>query len=426
MHRRFLLPLVLALLLAACGADERQVDACRQILATVVGEKARVTETQFDGAGTLKLAYRDGERSGRLACRFDGPPLSRRHLDLMAVEHDWTALSGIQLVFLRHLLGLPVPAALIAPPEPPPPLAQRAAYLVQQIINGLAIGAVLALIATGYSLVYGITGTIQFAYGELFMIGAYMLVIPFFVLGGIGFHRLGLTFALALPVAAAATAGYGWVIARLIYRPLLEAGRLNALIAAIGLAMALREFVRLAQGGGYKWLPELLRSRFVLFEGGGFSVYLSSTQIVTLALAVVLAAALAWLLLRTPWGRAHRACADDPLTAALLGVDIHGTIARTFALGAALAALAGAVVTLQYGEADPYMGYIVGFKALTAALLGGFGTVSGALLGGLLIGLFEALWAGYFGSLYTDAMVFALLVLILVFRPDGMLGSAKA
>jgi branched-chain amino acid transport system permease protein len=426
MLRPFLFALFVSLLLSGCGADQRQLDACRQVLATVIDESAHITGERSDSSGEVLLTYADGARAGRLACRFAGPPLSPRHVDLMDVEIDGVPIPDIQLTLLRHLLGLPLPAALINPPSPPSPPGQQAAYLVQQLINGLAIGAVLALVATGYSLVYGITGTIQFAYGELFMIGAYMFVIPFFVLGAVGFHRLGITFALALPLAAVLTAGYGWATARLIYRPLLEAGRLNALIAAIGLAMALREFVRLAQGGQYKWLPDLLRSRFILFEAGGFSVYLASTQIVTLLLAVVLAAALGWLLLRTAWGRAHRACADDPLTAALVGVDIHGTIGRTFALGSALAALAGAVVTLQYGEADPYMGYIVGFKALTAALLGGFGTVSGALLGGLLIGLFEALWAGYFGGLYTDAMVFGLLVLILVFRPDGLLGRARA
>ncbi len=425
LHRLFLLSL-LPLLVTACTADERQIASCRDVLTTVLPDSPRIVRESADGAGAVRLAFAQGQGEGTLLCRFAGPALSTRHLELLAVAIDGTELTGIQLVLLRHVLGLPIPRELIEPQSPPPPLAQRGAYLVQQLINGLAVGAVLALVATGYSLVYGITGTIQFAYGEIFMIGAYLLVIPFFVLGSLGFHALGITFALALPFAAILTAGYGWVIARIVYQPLRDAGRLNALIAAIGLAMALREGVRLAQGGSYKWLPDLLRSRFILFEGGGFSVYLASTQILTLLLAVALAAALAWLLLRTPWGRAHRACADDPAAAALLGVDIDRTISRSFALGAALAALAGTMVTLQYGEADPYMGYILGFKALTAALLGGFGTVTGALFGGLLIGLFEALWAGYFGSLYTDAMVFALLVIILVFRPEGLLGGARA
>jgi branched-chain amino acid transport system permease protein len=327
---------------------------------------------------------------------------------------------------LRHVLGLATPNALLGPPVPPAPPGLMAAYLVQQIVNGLSMGAMLALIATGFSLVYGITGTIQFAYGEICMIGAFLFVIPFLGFMAIGVTNLTLVLVLALPCTVAATAVYGWAMGRLIYRPMLGSSSLNALIAAIGLAIALREYVRLTQGTQYKWLPAVLHRPFELFEAGGFGVYFGQTQILILAVATMLALGLAYLLTRTRWGRSYRACADDGVMAALLGVDLQATIGGTLVLGAALAAFAGACFTIQYGEADPYMGFLMGMKALTAVVLGGFGTVTGALVGGLAVGLFEALWAGYFGSAYKDAAVFSLLALVLVFRPEGLFGRSLA
>lgn len=426
MWRRLLLTAPVFLVLFGCATDERQIAVCRQIFTTILEKPGLIGEAGSDGAGVVHLGSTvegPGIQLGhQLICRFGGPPFSERRLDLLSVELDGVAFSDVRMVLLRHAVGLATPAALLEPSAAPVPLARRGAYFVQQLINGLSIGAILALVATGYSLVYGITGTIQFAYGELFMIGAFLLVIPFFGLVALGFTNFEFAVFLALPFAAVGTAIYGWTTARLVYRPLLDAGRLNPLIAAVGLAIALREYVRIAQGSENKWMPEMLRNRLMLFEADGFGVYLAQSQILILVLAVALAGGLAYLLMRTRWGREHRACADDPVMAAMLGINIHATIGRTFTLGAGLAALAGAVVTLQYGEADAYMGYIMGFKALTAALLGGFGTVTGALLGGLIIGLFEALWAGYFGGLYTDAAVFSLLVIVLVFRPDGLLG----
>ncbi|MBV8651479.1 MAG: hypothetical protein JO255_08430 [Alphaproteobacteria bacterium] len=214
---------------------------------------------------------------------------------------------------------------------------------------------------------------------------------------------------------------------RVIYRPMYKANRLNALVAAVGLVIALREYVRLVQGARYKWMPAMLSQRFELFEAGGFSVYLVERQVWILIVAAALGIGLAYLLIRTRWGRSYRACADDSAMAALLGIDIHATIGGTLVVGAAVAALAGACFVIQYGEADAYMGFTMGMKALTAVVLGGLGTVTGALAGGLLVGIFEALWAGYFGSAYKDAAIFSLLTIILIFRPEGLLGlSASA
>lgn len=425
MWQRLLVPTFLSLVLFGCATDETQIDICREVFTTLVG-KIEIAPPESGGEGVVVLHGKDPASAHLLTCRFDDAPFGRRHLELMEVALDHVALSPIRMVMMRHLLGLAMPAALIEQPIPPIPLDKQAAYLVQQLINGLSVGAILALIATGYSLVYGITGTIQFAYGEIFMIGAFLFIIPFLGLLALGIGNTVLALALALPCAMAGTSVYGWVLGRVIYRPMYKANRLNALVAAVGLVITLREYVRLTQGARYKWMPAVLSQRFELFSASGFSVYLAQRQVVILALATALALGLAYLLIRTRWGRSYRACADDSVMAALLGIDIHATIGGTLVLGAALAALAGACFAIQYGEADAYMGFSIGMKALTAMVLGGFGTVTGALAGGLAVGVFEALWAGYFGSAYQDVAIFSLLTTVLVFRPEGLLGLSVA
>lgn len=421
--RRRLLPIVILLLsLCGCAADERQVEICREVVAAIVGDASDLAALPVERDGAVRLAFISEKNRHTITCRFAGGAFSANRTELMAVLQDGVALPDIHMILLRHLLDLPTPSALLAPPEPSLPLAAHAAYLVQQIINGLSLGAVFALVAVGYSLVYGITGTIQFAYGEIFMIGAFAFITWFFVFVILGIASFTWLLVLSFPLAGLLTALNGWVTARVVYRPLLHAGRLNTLIGAIGLSIALREAARMMQGTRNNWVPGIRHGHFVLFEGGGFGVYLAESQIAILVVAILSAALLAYLMMHTKWGRAHRACADDPKMAGLLGVDIWGTLNRSFTVGAVLAALAGTAFTLQYGEADFFMGYFMGFKALTAALLGGFGTVTGALTGGLLLGLFEALFAGYFSSAYKDVAVFGVLALVLVFRPNGLLG----
>ncbi len=433
MRWRLLPTILLATSLLGCTADERQTELCRRIVATVAGDATDLAALPAERDGAVRFGFAAADELSRhrpalheMTCRFAGGAYSTGRLELMAVEEDGKPLSDIRMILLRHLLGLPTPGALLAPPAPDLPLAAHAAYFVQQLINGLALGAIFALVAVGYALVYGITGTIQFAYGEVFMIGAFAFVTWFFVFVGLGVDEFLWALALSFPFAAGLTALNGWVTARLVYRPLVHAGRLNTLVGAIGLSMALREAARLIDGTHYRWLPRIRHGHFVLFDGGGFAVYLAESQIAILVLAILSTALLGYLMMHTEWGRAHRACADDPKMAGLLGVDIWGTLNRSFTVGAVLAALAGTAFTLQYGEADFFMGYFMGFKALTAALLGGFGTVTGALVGGLLLGLFEAFWAGYFSSAYKDVAVFGVLALVLIFRPNGLLGRNLA
>ncbi len=425
MANRLILLGLAVLLLAGCGLDRTQSDLCRSILPALAESGATVTASDdlgWNRAG-VGLSFQDGAGAAhRMECRFGGGRLSERRLALLAVTLDGAALPESRMIFLRRVFGLPPPAEAAADPAaPPPPLLP---YFLQQFINGLTLGAMLALVAVGYSLIYGITGTIQFAFGEIFMIGAYLMVILFFAGGAAGISALAILLALAVAGSSTLGAFHGWAMERTIYRTLRDRGTLASLIAALGLSVALQNYVRLAQGAQNKWLPALLPDRWVLYEDGGFDLGLSLAQVTVLGLAISATAGLAWHRHRTASGRAQRACADDPAMAALLGVDVGRTIARTFALGGGLAALAGSVAALYYGEADFMMGTLMGFKALTAALLGGFGSLGGALLGGLLLGLFETFWSAYFGLAYKDAAIFGLLILILVFRPQGLLGSA--
>ena len=430
MKRRLALGLAPLLLLTGCGPDPRQVAICEMVLPALLADG----ETQADLAASadrahprsVTLSFQTGGVARQVTCEFAGNRPSRARLILRQVALDGAPLSFERMIFIWRAYGLTPPADVVdAAPASKPMSALRAlAYFLQQLVNGLTLGAVLALIAVGYSLVYGVTGTIQFAFGEMFMIGGYLMAILLGTLLVLGLGFLPAALLLALAATAFFSAVYGWTIERMVYRPLRHAGPLAPLIAAIGLSIALREYVRLAQGSGNRWLPNLLPGRLTLFTGDGFPVSLGGAQVAILLLALGLGAALAWFVLRTPAGRAQRACADDPGMAELCGVDVDRTIATTFALGAVLAALAGLVVALYYGEVDPYVGYLFGFKALTAALLGGFGSISGALFGGLLLGLFDAFWSAYLGTAYKDAAIFSLLILVLIFRPQGLFGTA--
>jgi branched-chain amino acid transport system permease protein len=407
--RRAMALLLLLALLAGCAAAERRIAACRAAFALLAPGVTVETAAATGDAVAIEGAGR------RLLCGFGadtpaGPAL-------LAAALDGAPLSPVRLALLHQALRLPTPAELLAPASAPPPPAARLAFALQQLVNGLSIGAVLGLVAIGYALVYAVTGTIQFAYGELYMLGAVLVA---------GFALALPSLALTILLAVLLTAGYGWAADRLVWRPLREAGRLPALIAAIGLAIALREYVRLGQGSGNKWLPPFLPGSWRLWSGGGFDVLVGAAQLVALGLAAGLAAGLGWALARTRLGRAWRACADDSEAAALIGVDVERTIAAAFVAGAALAAVAGAMVAVQYGEADFSMGYLMGFKALTAALLGGFGSVPGAFVGALLIGLLEAGWSAAFGLAWKDAAVFGVLILVLIFRPQGLFPGRAA
>ena len=299
------------------------------------------------------------------------------------------------------------------------------AYFIQQLINGLTLGAIYALIAIGYTMVYGIIGMINFAHGEIYMIGAFVSLITFFVLGAVGVTWVPLALAVVLLSAMLFTSAYGWAVERVAYRPLRGSFRLAPLISAIGMSIFLQNYVQLLQGAQVKSLPPVVTGGFQLMETGGFAVQLSYLQIIIVLVTLALMAGFSVMIAATPLGRAQRACEQDMTMAALLGVDVDRTISTTFLIGAALAAVAGMMVTLYYGVIDFFIGFLAGMKAFTAAVLGGIGSLPGAVLGGFLIGIIEAFWSGYFSSAYKDVAVFGVLILVLIFRPSGLLGRPE-
>ncbi|HEX6959681.1 MAG TPA: high-affinity branched-chain amino acid ABC transporter permease LivH [Ferrovibrio sp.] len=298
-------------------------------------------------------------------------------------------------------------------------------YFLQQLINGVTLGAVYALIAIGYTMVYGIIGMINFAHGEIYMIGAFIAVISFAILGAVGISWVPLALLIVLIVSMVLTGLYGWTIERIAYRPLRGSSRLAPLISAIGMSIFLQNYVQIAQGAKIKALPPMIRGGFDLMTGENFSVTLSYLQIIIMLLTIALMVGFSWLIAKTPLGRAQRACEQDRVMAALLGVNTDRTISLTFVLGAILAAVAGVMVTLYYGVVDFYIGFLAGLKAFTAAVLGGIGSLPGAMLGGLLIGLIEAFWSAYFSTEYKDVAAFSILVIVLIFRPTGLLGRPE-
>ncbi len=298
-------------------------------------------------------------------------------------------------------------------------------YFLQQLINGLTLGAIYGLIAIGYPMVDGIIGMINFAHGEIYMIGAFIALITFLIVGTAGGAALVMALLIVLIVTMLLTAVYGWTLERLAYRPLRGSPRLAALISAIGMSIALQNYVQLTQGARVKALQPVIAGGITLTERDGFTVVLSYMQILIVATTVVLMIAFSLMISRTALGRAQRACEQDRTMAALVGVDVDRTISLTFVLGAGLAAVAGVMVTMYYGVIDFYIGFLAGIKAFTAAVLGGIGSIPGAMLGGLLIGLIEAFWSGYFTIEYKDVAAFSILVLVLIFRPTGLLGRPE-
>ncbi len=298
-------------------------------------------------------------------------------------------------------------------------------YFAQQLINGLTLGSIYGLIAIGYTMVYGIIGMINFAHGEVFMIGAFVALIAFLAVTATGIAFVPLLLLVMLATAMIFTAAYGWTVERIAYRPLRGSFRLAPLISAIGMSIFLQNYVQLLQGARVKTLQPLISGGIELMERDGFTVVLSYMQILIIGLTTALMVAFWMLIERSSFGRSQRACEQDRTMAGLLGVDVDRTISLTFVTGAALASIAGIMFLLYYGVIDFFIGFLAGLKAFTAAVLGGIGSLPGAMLGGLLIGLIEAFWAGYFTTEYKDVAAFAILVLVLIFRPTGLLGRPE-
>ena len=299
------------------------------------------------------------------------------------------------------------------------------AYFTQQLINAITLGAIYGLIAIGYTMVYGIIGMINFAHGEVFMIGAFISLIGFMICSLLGIGSAPVAIVLVLLIAMAFSSVYGWAIERTAYRPLRGSFRLAPLISAIGVSIALQNYVQLVQGARPKPGGQIVSGGFNLFSLDGFDVRISWLQIIIVLVTVVLMGGFTWLIAKTSLGRRQRACEQDMKMAALLGVDVDRTISLTFLIGAALAAVAGTMYLLYYGVVSFADGFVPGVKAFTAAVLGGIGSLPGAVLGGLIIGLIEVFWSAYFSIEYKDVAAFSILAIVLIFMPSGILGRPE-
>ncbi len=293
-------------------------------------------------------------------------------------------------------------------------------YFRELFFSGLTRGAIYALIALGYTMVYGIIGLINFAHGEIYMIGAFTAFIAATIFSILGFPALAIII-LAGVCAVIWSASYGYTIEKIAYKPLRHAPRLSPLISAIGMSIFLQNYVLLAQTSDFLPFPALIPD-FDFMEP--YAHIVGSTDVVILATTTVIMIILTFIIKYTKVGKAMRATAQDRTMATLVGINVNRIISATFIIGSSLAAVGGLLIASHIGQINFYIGFIAGIKAFTAAVLGGIGSIPGAVLGSVILGLTESFATGYVSSDYEDVFAFSLLVLILIFKPSGILGKA--
>lgn len=439
MHWLRFAALVLPLLAAGCGrvTDGEQLRLCRLLPAVLHPEGTELRDIRVApvplGRSGLRIDYAARDPGGPsrthfVACGFGGSTFERDRLDLIAVETDQGPLGEARLTYLKRFLSEAEREGSEPPSSPPPvpSLPAAAAYALQQLINAIALAAIYALLATAYSLIYGLVGRINLAFGEVAVLGAYGAIggVAAAVALGLGDALAGL--ALAFVLAAAISGGWSLLIGRAVVEPLHARHRLGQpiLIATAAVALSVQEFLRITQGARERWAPPVFNQPIALARAGDFVVTVTPMQIVVGVFGIAAAAGVLVLLGRTRFGRAWRAFADDPATAALFGVDGKRLLAATFGLAGLLAGLAGWIVAAYYGNISFSMGAMLGLKALVAAVVGGIGSVPGAFLGGVCVALIEAAWSAYFDISVRDIVVFSLLIVVFTLRPGGLLGFA--
>lgn len=296
--------------------------------------------------------------------------------------------------------------------------------LAQQIVNGLVLGMIYGLIAVGYTMVYGVIGMVNFAHGDIYMVSAYITGITMSVLAFFNIQAIAPVLAITLIVVMVVTGVYGWVVERTAYRPLRNSTKLAPLISAIGVSLFLQAYVQIAQGPNPQGIRPLISGAYRFAMGAGEHDFFQITyvQLLIVIVAILSMATLAYLINHTSLGRACRATQQDARMATLLGIDTNRVISLVFVIGAVSASIAGLLVTLNYGSFDFNVGFVVGVKAFTAAVLGGIGSLPGALLGGILLGMLESIFSGYVSTDYKDVFAFSVLIIVLIFKPSGLLG----
>jgi len=362
------------------------------------------------------------------SCRFREPGRPRESRDLVSLALDGEALSQARLHFLvRYWLATPEGRA--ADPAPlgdlsgTPELPRSFSYGLQMALDGLPLSTIYALLAAAYSLIYGLIGRINFAFGELAAAGGYAAAMTALALAGLPPAPL---LAAAFALAAFVASGWGFASARCVFIPLRHAKGQQALVATVGLALFLQELMRIAQGDRTSWMTPELNQPFALARSAEFIAVATPMAFVASAVALGVGLTLVLIFRWTRTGREWRAYSDDPLAAEMLGVSPAAMTARAFALSGALAGLAGATMTATYGAVGYGLSATLTLKALAAAIVGGIGSLPGAFLGGLIIGAAEAGWSAVFPIDDRDLAVYALLVVFIALRPSGLLGSRDA
>lgn len=417
--------------LASCARvlETDQARLCRMTLPALAARDAKVSvvsqEEDVDGRG-VAVAY-DDPAHHFAHCRFERPGRPLRSAELQDVAIDGRALSATSRFFLIRF-WLATPEGRAADPAPLgqidnlPRVPPSAAYALQQALDALPSTSVYALLAASYSLIYGLVGRINFAFGALAAAGGYAAAFGAALWAGSPPGYVLLT-AGALGVAVAS--GWGAASGALALAPLRQASGQQVLVATVGLMIFLSELLRLTQGAEPIWVAPVLNAPFGLVRAGDFVVTTSADALFSAATALAAGVGLLGLMRFSRFGREWRAYADDSLAASLFGVDLDAVFLKTFALASALAGLAGFVMTMFYGAVGYGAAASLGLKSLVAAILGGVGSVPGALLGALLLGLFEAAWSAYLPIDYRDVATYALLAIMLALRPGGLFGPKE-
>jgi branched-chain amino acid transport system permease protein len=426
---RFGLLLLAGLLLSSC---ERKPDDLFRACAALTGAFEPVGETivrappDLIGPLSVQIAWRwgVGQRDG-LICHFAARAQALKDPPLRAVETlRGGPLSDRELAVLEVWGRMAGEGPKRFEPSQPVerPILAGSAYGLQQLLNALTVGSLYALIAVGYALIFSLLEIVNFAFGELAMVGSILAVIVILALGMAGVESAWILLPAALIAVLAYGGVLGAVIDRTVYRPIGRGNRLSPLVAAIGLSLVVQNSVLIAQGARGKILPPLIEGGWTLHMGDS-TVHFSFSQLAIILLTAVVGLLLHNTVQRTRFGRDLRACAADPTMAGLLGVPVNGVIARAFALSTALAGVGGLVSVVYYGQTDHSIGLALGFKALTGAILGGIGTLTGAMAGAMLVGLVEILFAAFISNEMRDLAVFVLLVGVLILRPTGLFGT---
>lgn len=295
-------------------------------------------------------------------------------------------------------------------------------FVGQQLINGLVLGSIYGLIAIGYTMVYGIIGMINFAHGDVYMVSAYLTAIFIALLALLGITALPLVLIITLVLTLIITGLYGWTIERIAYRPLRHSTRLAPLISAIGMSILLQNYVRVSQGARSQGIPAMINEQ-LRFGTHDHYIQITYVQLIIIATTIISMLILTTMITKTKLGQAMRATQQDRQMANILGIPTDKIISLVFVVGAAMAGIAGVLVSLNYGSFNFFIGFVIGIKAFTAAVLGGIGSLPGAMLGGLVLGMSESLFSGFVNVDFKDVFAFSILILVLIFKPSGLLGT---